>query len=218
MKALLKKEFMLCLHPTAFIFLAFCLFVFIPNYPYEVMFFFSGLSIFFISLTARENGDAEFTATMPEMKGKIPCARILMAVVFQTALLLLAAITTTVKGLALPTEMQVNLAGNPANLAFLGYGALLVGIFNIVFFPMHYKNPNKVGVPFLVAALAQFFIIAVLIALRWTAPLFTERLASLDPAFMGEKAIVFTIGIIAYALLTLLAIKRSVHNFSKFDL
>ncbi len=218
MKALLKKEFMLCLHPTAFIFLAFCLFVFIPNYPYEVMFFFSGLSIFFISLTARENGDAEFTATMPEMKGKIPCARILMAVVFQAALLLLAAITTTVKGLALPTEMQVNLAGNPANLAFLGYGALLVGIFNIVFFPMHYKNPNKVGVPFLVAALVQFFIIAVLIALRWTAPLFTERLASLDPAFMGEKAIVFTIGIIAYALLTLLAIKRSVHNFSKFDL
>ena len=54
MKALLKKEFLLCLHPTCFIFLAFAAFVFLPNYPYEVMFFFSGLSVFFVCLTARQ--------------------------------------------------------------------------------------------------------------------------------------------------------------------
>ena len=38
---LIKKEIALCLHPTAFIFLAFAALVFVPNYPYEVIFFFS---------------------------------------------------------------------------------------------------------------------------------------------------------------------------------
>ena len=99
MKALLKKEFRLCLHPTALIFLAFAGFVFIPSYPYEVMFFFSGLSVFFICLTARENGDASFSCALPVKKGDVARARIFMCVILQVALLALAACTTSVKQL-----------------------------------------------------------------------------------------------------------------------
>lgn len=33
--AMLKKEFALCLHPAAIVFVLFGAFVFIPNYPYE---------------------------------------------------------------------------------------------------------------------------------------------------------------------------------------
>lgn len=51
--AMLKKEFPLCLHPAAIVFVLFGAFVFIPNYPYEVMFFFSGLGAYFICLSAR---------------------------------------------------------------------------------------------------------------------------------------------------------------------
>ena len=40
---LIKKEIALCMHPTAFIFLFFAVLVFMPNYPYEVIFFFSCL-------------------------------------------------------------------------------------------------------------------------------------------------------------------------------
>ena len=42
---LIKKEIALCMHPTAFIFLFFAVLVFMPNYPYEVIFFFSCLSV-----------------------------------------------------------------------------------------------------------------------------------------------------------------------------
>ena len=37
---LIKKEIALCMHPTAFIFLFFAVLVFVPNYPYEVIFLF----------------------------------------------------------------------------------------------------------------------------------------------------------------------------------
>ena len=63
MRALLIKEFLLCLHPTQILFLTFACFVFILNYPYEIAFFFSGLSVFFACLSARENGDATFSCT-----------------------------------------------------------------------------------------------------------------------------------------------------------
>ncbi len=101
MRALLIKEFLLCLHPTQILFLTFACFVFIPNYPYEIAFFFSGLSVFFACLSARENGDATFSCTLPVRKRDIATARILFCVFFQIALLLLTAVTVAVKQLCL---------------------------------------------------------------------------------------------------------------------
>ena len=46
MITLLKKEFSLSLHPTSFFYPLFAAFVFIPDYPYEVAFFFCTLSVF----------------------------------------------------------------------------------------------------------------------------------------------------------------------------
>ena len=65
---LIKKEIALCLHPTAFIFLAFAALVFVPNYPYEVIFFFSCLSVFFCCMMTRENGDIAFSCALPVKK------------------------------------------------------------------------------------------------------------------------------------------------------
>lgn len=71
---LIKKELHLCLHPTAFIFILFAGLVFVPNYPYEVIFFFSCLSVFFCCLQTRENGDIAFSCALPVKKGAYtPC-------------------------------------------------------------------------------------------------------------------------------------------------
>lgn len=215
---LLKKEFALCLHPTSIPFLLFSLFVFIPNYPYEVMFFFSGLSVFFVCLTGRENGDLAFSCGLPVRKQEIALARMLLCGLFQIALLILAGVFTAVKELCFPPEAQINLAGSTANLAFLGNGALLLGVFNLIFFPWYFKNPVKVGVPFIVAAAVQFVIIAVLIVLRFTAPLFSETLAAVDPLFMGAKAAAFTIGFLGYIGGTAFSAYLSARIFVRTDL
>ncbi len=166
MKALIKKEFSLCLHPMAIAFLSFAALVFVPNYPYEVIFFFSGLSVFLICMSARENGDLAFTCSLPVKKRHVPLARVLAAVMLQCALLFLTALCTLIKQTAFPDEMLVNLAANSANLAFCGFGAFLLGVFNLVFFPLHYQDPHKVGVPFVIAAAVQFVLIGLMIAIR----------------------------------------------------
>lgn len=215
---LLKKEFSLCLHLTSIMFLAFCAFVFIPNYPYEVMFFFSGLSVFFVCLTARENQDAPFTCTLPVKKRQVAISRVLFCAVFQIALLILAGITTAIKETYFSVEAQVNLAGSTANLAFLGHGGLLLGIFNLIFFPWHFKNPTKVGLPFVTAAAVQFIVIALLIVLRFSAPVYSDLLVSPDPANMGVKAIFFCVGIAFYFGATALSCYLSSRQFEKTDL
>ena len=215
---LLKKEFTLSLHATSILFLAFCAFVFIPNYPYEVMFFFSGLSVFFVSLTARENGDIAFSCTLPVRKREVALARVLFCAIFQLALLLLTGVTVAVKEVCFPQEMQINLAGSTANLALLGHGGVLLGLFNLIFFPWHMKEPTKVGLPFLVGAIVQFFVIAVLIVLRFVCPVYCDLLVAPDPENMGVKAIFFCVGIAFYFCATALAAYLAMRRFESTDL
>ena len=215
---MLKKEFSLCLHPTAIIFLALSLLVFAPNYPYEVIFFFSGLSTFFICLTARENGDVAFSCFLPVKKSFVPLSRILMTVILQCSLLVITAVMVAIKEIVFPAELQINLAGDMANIAFLGFGAAILGVFNIIFFPLHFKSPDKVGVPFVLASVAIFVIITLLIVLRWTVPFFSQTLLTVDPENIGSKITVLAVGIVLYALLTFGAARLSVKRFEKVDL
>ncbi len=215
---LLKKEFALCLHPTCILFLLFSAFVFIPNYPYEVMFFFSGLSVFFVCLTGRENGDLTFSCTLPVRKQDVAVARVLFCNILQVALLVLAGLMTAIKECCLPEAAQVNMAGTTANLAFLGYGAILLGAFNLIFFPMYFKNSARVGIPFVVAAAVQFVIIALLVVLRFASPAYAEIFCAPDNYFAVEKAAVFIVGIVFYAGATIFSAYLSARIFKKTDL
>ena len=154
---LVKKELSLCMHPTAFIFLSFAVLVFVPNYPYEVIFFFSCLSVFFCCMMARENGDIAFSCALPVKKEHIPLAKMLVVIGLQCAILLLVGAMGAIKGAVLPAEQYVNQAGISANLALVGNGAVLLGVFNLIFFPRYFKAPEKIGVPFVIGAVAVFF-------------------------------------------------------------
>ncbi len=216
MKALIKKEFELCLHPTAVIFLLFAALVFVPNYPYEVIFFFSGLSVFFICTAARENGDAAFTLTLPVKKREVPLARIFVVLVLQCALLTLTAACIAVKQAFFPRETLVNLASNSANLAFCGFGALLSGVFDLAFFPLYYKDPRKVGAPFAVAAALQLTAAGALIVLRHTP--FFEPLTPPDFLNGGVKLAVLFGGLALFGVMGFAAARLSAENFEKVDL
>ena len=50
MKELLNKELKLVLHPTNILFIPLAFMLFIPNYPYLVIMFYTCLGIFFLSL------------------------------------------------------------------------------------------------------------------------------------------------------------------------
>lgn len=214
---LIKKEIALCLHPTAFIFLSFALLVFVPNYPYEVIFFFSCLSVFFCCMMTRENGDIAFSCALPVKKEHIPLAKMLVVIGLQCIILLLAGIIGAVKGAVLPAEQYVNQAGISANIVLSGNGAILLGIFNLMFFPRYFKKPDKIGVPFVIGAIVVFLLIGVFIVLRWATPLYSITLNGRNSENTGAKAVALIIGFAVYIVLSVISCKLSMKHFQKTD-
>ena len=86
---LLMKEWKLCMHPTGYIMPLSALLTLVPGYPYGVCCFYTGLAIFFICLTARENHDAAFTLTLPVSRRDAARARVLFCALLEIATLLL---------------------------------------------------------------------------------------------------------------------------------
>ena len=215
---LIRKELALCMHPTAFIFLFFAVLVFVPNYPYEVIFFFSSLSVFFCCMMARENGDIAFSCTLPVKKEHIPLAKILVTIGLQCIILLLVGIIGAVKGAALPAEQYVNQAGISANIVLVGNGAILLGIFNLIFFPRYFKKPDKIGVPFVIGAIVVFLMIGVFIVLRWATPLYSTTLNGLNTVNTGAKAVALITGLVVYIILSAISCKLSMKYFQRVDL
>ena len=214
---LIKKEIALCMHPTAFIFLFLAVLVFVPNYPYEVIFFFSCLSVFFCCMMTRENGDIAFSCALPVKKEHIPLAKMLVIFGLQGIVLLLVGILGAVKGAVLPAEQYVNQAGISANLALVGNGAVLLGVFNLIFFPRYFKSPDKIGVPFVIGAVVVFFLIGVFIVSRWATPLYSITLNGLNSQNIGAKAAALTIGIVIYIVLSAISCKLSMNRFQRID-
>ena len=215
---LIRKELALCMHPTAFIFLFFVVLVFVPNYPYEVIFFFSCLSVFFCCMMARENGDIAFSCALPVKKEHIPLAKILVTIGLQGIVLLLVGIIGTVKGAVLPAEQYVNQAGISANIVLVGNGAILLGIFNLIFFPRYFKQPDKIGVPFVIGAIVVFLMIGVFIVLRWATPLYSITLNGLNTVNTGAKAVALITCLVVYIILSAISCKLSMKYFQRVDL
>ena len=205
------------MHPTAFIFLFFAVLVFVPNYPYEVIFFFSCLSVFFCCMMGRENGDIAFSCALPVKKEHIPLAKMLVVFGLQGITLLLVGIIGAVKGAVLPAEQYVNQAGISANLALVGNGAVLLGVFNLIFFPRYFKSPDRIGVPFVIGAVVVFFLIGVFIVSRWATPLYSITLNGLNSQNIGAKAAALTIGIVIYIVLSAISCKLSMRHFQRID-
>ena len=214
---LIRKELALCMHPTAFIFLFFAVLVFVPNYPYEVIFFFSSLSVFFCCMMARENGDIAFSCTLPVKKEHIPFAKILVTIGLQCIILLLVGIIGAVKGAVLPAEQYINQAGISANIVLVGNGAILLGIFNLIFFPRYFKKPDKIGVPFVIGAIVVFLMIGVFIVLRWATPLYSTTLNGLNTVNTGAKAVALITGLVVYIILSAISCKLSMSHFQRYD-
>jgi len=214
---LIKKEMRLCLHPTVFIFLSFAVLVFVPSYPYEVIFFFSCLSVFFSCMMTREKGDIPFTCTLPVKKAQIPLAKMLVVFGLQCIIMLLVGIMGSIKGAIFPIEQYFNYSGISANLVLVGNGAILLGIFNLIFFPRYFKKPDKIGVPFVTSVIVIFLLIGVFIVLRWVTPLYSTTLNGINSENTGAKIVALAIGIVIYAVLSTVSCKLSMKFFQKID-
>ena len=117
----------------------------------------------------------------------------------------------------MPAEQYVNQAGISANIVLVGNGAILLGIFNLIFFPRYFKKPDKIGVPFAIGAIAVFLLIGVSIVLRWATPLYSITLNGLNSEHTGAKIAALGIGIAVYIILSAISCKLAMKRFQNID-
>ena len=212
---LLMKEWKLCMHPTGYIMLLAAALVLVPGYPYGVTCFYMALAIYFICLTARENHDAAYTLTLPVTRRDAVHGRILFCTVLEVLQTVCIGVFVLLKN-AIGT--QPNPAGLDAGLALIGEALLLFALFNMIYFPLYYKDISKPGKAFLFASAAVFLWIILEIAATYTVPFVRFTLDRPDPEYMQEKGL-FTLGAAAlFAAGTYMAETRSVKAFEAVDL
>ena len=137
MNALRYKEWKLAMLPVPFFFLALSALLLIPSYPYYVTFFYNSLGIFLFFQSCRENRDVYYMMLLPVTKREMVRARV--TTVMQLQLLQAAACVPFMIVRAQYADI-LNPVGIEANVSFLGLSFVIMGVFNAVFLPMHYKN------------------------------------------------------------------------------
>ncbi|MGN0477838.1 MAG: ABC-2 transporter permease [Hominenteromicrobium sp.] len=215
MNNLLKKELKLALHPTAPMFLALSAMLMIPNYPYLVAFFYTGLGVFFTCLLGRENDDVGYTLLLPVSKRDVVRARFTVVTVLQLLQLLAAVPFAVLRQKLIPAG---NLAGLDANIALFGFAFVLYGGFNLIFFSVYYRDVRRVGMAFIWSSVWVFLWIGLVETCTHLVPLMRERIDTPDPAYLPEKLVILAVGLAVYVLLTGLAYCRTTGLFEKQDL
>lgn len=217
MKALLYKEFKLATHPAVYFFFLLSTLLLIPSYIYHVAFIYTLLGVFLIFLTGRENKDILVTVSLPVRKRDLVKARISMVTIIELLQIVLS-IPFAIIGVRINPLATGNTAGIEANYALFGSVLVMYALFNLLFIPAVYRNPNKVGIPFLVSGLVVLVYGTAFEALVQLVPAFKTALDNTNPAHASVQLMVLAFGIVFFALTLWLTYKRSVENFEKVDL
>lgn len=130
MKELLNKELKLVLHPTNILFIPLAFMLFIPNYPYLVIMFYTCLGVFFMCQFGRENNDVFFTMMLPVEKHKTVLARIISVSLLE---LLEIAVCVPIAFLRAKIMTPVNAADLDVNITLFAFFFMIFGVFNIIF-------------------------------------------------------------------------------------
>lgn len=215
MKALQSKNWRLAMSPVPLLFLLLSGLILIPNYPYYVTFFYNSLGIFMWMQSLRENRDTAYMMLLPVTKAEM--VRALLRTVVQLELLQLLACVPFMVLRASYGHLN-NAVGIEANAAFLGLGLVQMGLFNLVFFPMHYRNAYDLGKPFLAASAAELFYIVLVEACDHVIPYMKTVCESYALSDQLRQWPMLLGGVAVFALLTWAAERSSVRRFEKVDL
>lgn len=212
---LMKKELRLALHPTAPIFLALSAMLMIPNYPYLVVFFYTGLAVFFTCLNGRENHDVDYTMLLPVGKRDVARARILLVVLMELMQLLVAIPFAILRQKLIP---EPNYAGMDANVALFALAFIQMGLFNLVFFRRYYKDVKQVGKSFAISCVVTVIYIGAVETMAHAVPFFRDMLDTPDPQHLSAKLGALLVGAVFFAAVTWLTCRRAERDFERQDL
>lgn len=214
MKTLLYKQLRLACHPMTPVFCLSGIMLLIPNYPYSVAFFYVTLGLFFTFLNMREQKDIYYSALLPLRKRDTVRAALAFTVLVELLSVVITALFCLLSAKLQPGKD--NAVGMDANLMLLGAGFVLYGVFNLVFFVCLYRSGYKVGAAYLKANLALWPMMLLAEALpHFPSLLWLNRV---DTQANLRQIPILLFGIAVFAVLTILAYRRSAGLYERVDL
>ncbi len=212
---LLKKEMSLTASILSYLFLAFALMTFIPNYPILMGAFFICFGIFYTFQKAREANDILYTTILPVKKTDIVKAKYVFTVFIQLLGFAACAVLAVIRLLLLNGHEPYASVGAlmNSNLAYLGYVLLVYTGFNVLFVGGFFRTSYKIGIPFLLYAISAFAVIILGEGLH-----FIPGLEVLNYDYHYSHIIMLALCALIYAGATLLSEKLSEKRFLKTDL
>ncbi|PKN97895.1 MAG: hypothetical protein CVU42_14215 [Chloroflexi bacterium HGW-Chloroflexi-4] len=215
MNNLLYKELRLVIHPFYYLTSLFAALILIPYWVYFVaLMYFLFIAIPNIFTNAKAQNDTGFSVLLPVKKSDVVKARV-------TSMAALEILQMAVAAIFVAISVAISPKGNvliDANLAYLGCGLLLYGLFNLFFFPMYYKTGHKIGIPLMVGLTVFTIIGGIIEVLVVTVPAVAKVLDGNTPSALVSQIPVLAAGIALFAGLTWLAYRMAAKNFEAVDL
>ena len=213
--ALVRKELLLVFHPMTLVVLGLSVLVLVPNWPYAVILIYACLCQYFNAQSAREQRDLDFSETLPVSRRSMVASRIAATTLVELLCVFLMLAFSLVRPVVGTPDSFV---GMPPNLAFLGFSLLVFSVFDIVFFSTYYRNPAKIGIPFILASLPA---LAVMLAFE-SAPYLFDTFASLfaQPGFdnLAAQLTILIACVIIYCLGRVFTVKQKKKALEKVDI
>lgn len=219
MRALMNKEFRLVVHPSTYILVLLGALVLIPSWPYAVILLYGILTAFFNAQNAREMHDLAFSFSLPISRRDMVRARVLVMAAIELAAVVIMALFVCLRvpwGINEAAAMQPAV-GLAANVSLLGFSLMAFGIFNVVFFALYYRNPEKVGVPFLLACIPVTVFGVAFEAIAFIPLRACELIATPGFGNLEAQLVVLLVGIVVFSVLTLFAIRLASRPFTSYD-
>ena len=217
MKKMLFKEMRLSASILSYIFIAAAFLTFAPGYPILLAGLFTTLGIFYSFQAMRENNDIRYSLLLPVAKADIVKAKFAFVLFIEICSFIVMTIVTLIRMTVLKdADVYVQNGLMTANLTYLGFILILFALFNFVFVRGFFKTGYYFAKPLIAYGILMFLTIAVGESLHFIPGLGAFNAFGFDPILY--QLIVFSAGLIAFVLLTILAIKKSIRTFEQIDL
>jgi hypothetical protein len=203
--------------PLSYLFILFGLMAFVPGYPILVGAFFVCLGIFQSFQLTREANDITYTALLPVAKCDVVRAKYCFCIMIELCYFVITSIPVIIRMTLLSDALVYrNNALMNANLVYLGFVLLILGLFNLIFIGGFFRTAYKFGKPFVTFIIVAFLIVGIGETLFHIPKL--TALNAFGFTHLGMQISVFTAGAAVFAALTAISMRNAIKSFERIDL
>ncbi len=215
-KNLLYKEFKLCVPVQAWVFVCLSALIGIPSWPSLVPFIYPLAGFATIFPIALSNRDLLYTGILPARKSDVVLGKVLLVVALELISILISIPFAIIRCCFYPNTGFSDLG---INIALYGIVLFAYALFNIIFFPWNYRNPDaKNTCCFLASTLITAFFLSGVTFAFIAIPGAGDFINQYTGASLFTQLGFFALGIASFVLLTFASYKTAAKRFEKVDL